>query len=351
MKRLIFITQQVDPGHPALAATVPKIRALAELVDEVIVLADRVIPGTLPPNCRGLSFASRTKAGRGAKFQAALTKELARRPRPFAIVAHMCPIYAVLAAPLARPLGVPLLLWFTHWRRTRTLEAAERVSTAIVSVDRRSFPIDSGKVVAIGHGIDLDEFPCREDGQRAADFRISSLGRYSRAKGLETVVRGVAAAAGQGLDVRLEVHGPALSAAERSHRAELHRLVAELGIEKRVRLDPAVLRSEVPDVFDRADCLVNNMEAGAPDKIVYEAGASCLPVVASNPVFDELLDGLSAPLQFARDDPEELAKRIERLAMMTPAQRASIGRVLHERVAAGHSVEHWARRILAVAGA
>ena len=349
MRRLVFITQQVDPGHPALAATVPKIRALAGLVDEVVVLADRVLPGTLPGNCRSLSFAARTKTGRGARFQAALTKELARRSRPVAIVAHMCPIYAVLAGPLARPLGVPLLLWFTHWKRTRTLEAAERLSTAVVSVDRRSFPIDSPKVAAIGHGIDLAEFPCRPEGQRAPDFRVASLGRYSRAKGLETIVRGVAVAVEHGLDVRLEVHGPALSAAERGHRAELGRVVGELGIERRVRLDAAVLRSEVPGVLHRADCLVNNMEAGAPDKIVYEAGAACLPVVASNPVFDDLLDGLAVPLRFHRGDPEELAARLERLAMMTPAQRASIGRVLRDRVAAGHAVQHWAERILEVA--
>jgi glycosyltransferase involved in cell wall biosynthesis len=344
MRRLIFITQQVDPGHPALAATVPKIRALAGLVDEVVVLADRTIPGVLPDNCRSLSFASRTKAGRGAKFEAALAREL--RPRPVAIVAHMCPIYAVLAAPLARPLRVPLLLWFTHWKRTKTLEAAEKASTAVVSVDKRSFPIDSRKVVAIGHGIDLDEFPCRPEGQRANDFRVAALGRYSRAKGLETIVRAIALLD----DVRLEVLGPALSAAERAHKGDLDRLVRELGMERRVKLDAAVLRAEVPAVFERADCLVNNMEAGAPDKIVYEAGASCLPVVASNPVFDELLDGLLVPLQFDRDDPEQLAGRIERLVMMTPAQRASIGRVLRERVAAGHSVQHWAEQILEVAG-
>jgi len=346
MRRLVFITQQVDPGHPALAATVPKIRALADLVDEVVVLADRVLPSTLPENCRSLSFASRTKVGRGLRFQAALTKELARRERPVAIVAHMCPIYAVLAAPLARPLGVPVVLWFTHWKRTRTLEAAEKAATAVASVDERSFPIDSGKVVAIGHGIDLDEFPCRPEGQRASDFRVASLGRYSRAKGLETVIRAIDLSVQQGLDVRLEIHGPALSAAERAHRGELVGLVKELGLAAKVRLDSAVLRSEVPEVLHRADCLVNNMEAGAPDKIVYEAGASCLPVIASNPVFDEFLDELPVRLQFARDDPEQLAGRIERLAAMEPAQRASIGRVLRERVAADHSVGNWARRIL-----
>jgi glycosyltransferase involved in cell wall biosynthesis len=349
MRRLIFITQQVDPGHPALAATIPKIRALAERVDEVIVLADRVLPGTLPANCRSLSFGARTKVGRGLRFEAALTQELARSPCPVALVAHMCPIYAVLAAPLARPLGVPVLLWFTHWKRTRTLEAAEKASTAIVSVDTRSFPIRSRKVVAIGHGIDLNEFPCRPDGQRSSDLRIAALGRYSRAKGLDTVIRAVGLSVSRGVDVRLEIHGPALSAAEREHRGELDGLVGGLDLATRVRLEPAVLRSEVPTILHRADCLVNNMEAGAPDKIVYEAGASCLPVIASNPVFDELLDGLAVPFRFRRDDPQELAQRIERVAVMTPEQRASVGRVLRERVAADHSVEHWAERILEVA--
>ena len=76
MGKLIFITQQVDPGHPALAATVPKIRALAERVDEVVVLADRTVAGTLPDNCRSLSFGARTRAGRGARFATLLAREL-----------------------------------------------------------------------------------------------------------------------------------------------------------------------------------------------------------------------------------------------------------------------------------
>src|SRR3970282_1212287 len=38
-RRIVFITQQVDPRHPVLAATVPKIAALAALVDEAVVLA------------------------------------------------------------------------------------------------------------------------------------------------------------------------------------------------------------------------------------------------------------------------------------------------------------------------
>jgi glycosyltransferase involved in cell wall biosynthesis len=242
-----------------------------------------------------------------------------------------------------------VLLWFTHWKRTRTLEAAVHLSSAIASVDRRSVPVESEKVIAIGHGIDLDEFPCRERRREDGDFRVVALGRYSRAKGLPTVLEAVRLVLDGGLDLRLEVFGPALNSAEREHRGALERVVADLGLERRVRLGHALLRSEVPDLFARADALVNNMEAGAPDKVVYEAAASCLPVLASNPVFDELVQGLAPTLLFARDDPEGLAGRLAELAALAPAARASLGRVLRERVAARHSVGSWAQGMLKAA--
>jgi glycosyltransferase involved in cell wall biosynthesis len=341
--KIVFVTQQVDPGHPALAATVPKIKALAERVDEVVVLADRTLPGVLPDNCRARSFAARTRAGRGLRFEASLAAELPKRPA--AVVAHMCPIYAVLAAPLVRPLGVRVLLWYTHWRASSLLQTAERVSNAVLTVDRRTFPLDSAKVRAIGHGIDLEEFSCglRGDGRSSPDLRAVALGRYSQAKGLATVLRAVRLALDDGLDLRLEVHGPALTPEERAHRGELERLVAELDLEKRVKLGHAVLRSEVPDLFARADVLVNNMRAGATDKVVYEACASCVPAVASNPAFDRLLD---PELRFDRDDPRGLADQLAGLARLAPEERRRLGYALRERVAAGHSVGSWADAVV-----
>ena len=74
MRRLVFVTQQVDPAHPALAATVPKLAALARRLDELVVLADGAVPGVLPENCRVHMFGSRGKLGRGLRFEAALTR-------------------------------------------------------------------------------------------------------------------------------------------------------------------------------------------------------------------------------------------------------------------------------------
>jgi glycosyltransferase involved in cell wall biosynthesis len=330
MKRLIFLTQAVDPGHPALAATIPKIRALAARVDEVVVLAQSANGAELPDNVEVRTFGASTRPGRLVHFE----RELVRALPGDAVVAHMIPAYVLLAAPLVRPRRIPLLLWYTHWKASAQLRAAERLATAVVSVDARSFPLESAKVQPIGHGIDVSEFACTERGAHDGVHALV-LGRYSPAKGIDTILRAVQQV--DGVDV--ELHGAALNELEERHRGELARLGIPLG--------DAVPRAEVPALFARSDVLVNNMEAGAPDKVVYEAAAACLPVLASNPVFDDLFAGF--PVFFERDSAESLAERLRWFAALGAHERAEIGRTLRERVAKSHSVETWADGILAAA--
>jgi glycosyltransferase involved in cell wall biosynthesis len=336
--RLLFVTQQVDPADPNLGATVAKIRALAARLDELVVIADRAVEGVLPANCRVHLFRSAHRLGRGARYERALVQELVRRPRPAAVLAHMCPIYAVLAAPLARPLGVRVLLWFNHWRRSRLLQAAERASNAVLTVERRTFPLGSGKVREIGHGIDLAGLRCTAREARNP-VQLLALGRTSPAKGLESVIRGVALVPG----VELAVRGPSLTEEELRHRARLESLVSELGVGDRVAVAGPVPRHEVPALLAGTDALVNNMQAGATDKVVYEAAATCLPVLASNPAFDTMLP---PGLRFERDEPESLAAAIRQLLGI---DRNAVGRDLREIVADRHSVEGWAEAVVEAA--
>ncbi len=172
-----------------------------------------------------------------------------------------------------------------------------------------------------------------------AGLRALALGRTSPAKGLETVVRGACLVPG----VSLEIRGPSLTQEERDHRRALASLIDDLGAGERVRLLDAVPRAEVPDLLSDADVLVNNMRSGATDKVVYEAAASCLPVLASNPAFDTLLP---AELRFERDDPTMLA---DRLRLLLDADRNAIGHALRGEVEARHGVDGWADRVVAVA--
>jgi glycosyltransferase involved in cell wall biosynthesis len=335
VRRLVFVTQRIDPGHPVLGSTLVKVRALAERVDELVVLAAVVVPGSLPRNCRARTFAAPTQALRGARFVAALARELV--PRPLAVLAHMSPIYARLAAPLARPLGVPVLLWYTQWRTNPLLERTERVVDAVLTADAHSFPFASEKVRVIGHGIDVDEFECSEPSGRSR-LQLLALGRYSPVKGYGTLVRAAATA-----ELELAIHGSLETPADVEERAALERLVTELGAP--VRVGGPVPRTEVHTLLAQADALVSNTRGGA-DKVVYEAAAACRPAFASAASFEELLP---PELRFPVDDHAALAARLRELADRDAHERAELGQELRRRVEQGHSVDRWADQVLAAA--
>jgi glycosyltransferase involved in cell wall biosynthesis len=331
MRRLVFVTQAVDPGHPVLAATLAKIRALADRVDEVVVLADRVVEGALPRNCRVHSFGAPSRIARGTRYLAALAPQLANRP--LAVVAHMAPVFAVLAAPMVRPLRVPLLLWFTQQGSGRLLMVAERAVDAIVTVDARTVPLESRKVRAIGHGIDVTAFPCRprDDKQLRA---LVGLGRYAPVKDWKTVLRALSALP----EATLTLHGPMLTISDRAHRSELERLAAELGVGERAIFRDEIPYDRIPKLFAHSDAVVNATLGNAADKVVYEAAASCVPVFAASPVFDTLLP---QGLRFKAGDPTSLTDRIRGYDGRAAAS-------LRAKVEADHSVEHWADSVLEV---
>jgi glycosyltransferase involved in cell wall biosynthesis len=332
--RIVFVTQAADPAHPVLGATLPKIRALAASVDEVVVIGDSVVASALPENCRAKSFAATSQAARGARYLAALAPELVQRP--VAVVAHMAPVFAVLAAPLARPLRVPLLLWFTQQAGGPALQAAERVVDKLLTVDERSVPLRSSKVRAIGHGIDVAALPCVPE-RRPPLRRLLGLGRYAPVKGWETVLRALAELP----EATLSLHGPVLTEGDELERPRLERVATELGVGDRVTFGDEVPYAQVPQLFGLADAVVNATRGNAADKVVYEAAAACLPVFAASPVFDSLLP---EPLRFHGDYPSSLAEKIR-------SYDGGAGAWLRERVQAEHSADHWAERVLEEAGA
>ena|SRR5919197_931535 len=327
--RIVFVTQTLDPAHPVLGATLAKVRALAARADEVVVIADSAVTDDLPGNCTVRTFAAGSQATRGARYVAALAPELLRRP--VAVLAHMSPIFAVLAAPLAKPLRVPLLLWFTQQASGRTLSTAERVVDRVLTVDERSVPLRSPKVRAIGHGIDVAAIPCVPE-RRPPLRRLLGLGRYAPVKGWETALRALANLP----DATLSLHGPMLTDADRAEVPRLESLADALGVRDRVTFGREVPYAAVPQLFGLADAVVNATRGAAADKVVYEAAAACLPVFAASPVFDTLLPDA---LRFRGDDSESLAERIR-------GYDGADTRALRARVEREHSVEHWAERVL-----
>ncbi len=148
----------------------------------------------------------------------------------------------------------------------------------------------------------MREFACA-DHPSADVVRAVALGRYSPAKGLDTVIRAVAQVEGVRAS-RCTARRSRRSSSE--HRAELERLVGRAPGAGRARPGAAAGRS-CPRSSPAPTSSSTTCGRARSDKVVYEAAASCLPVIASNPVFDEFLD------PFPREDADELAKRLARV--------------------------------------
>jgi len=336
MRKLIFATQRLDSRDPILAATVAKVHALAARVDELVVLCDFAEPGIAPANVRVHEFGASTQVQRGARFARALAGEL--RPRPDAFLAHMIPLYVVLAAPLLKPLRVPIGLWYSHPKGHVLVRVADVAATVVFSVDPTTFPLDSRKLVPIGHGIDVGEFSCADNPEAHDGLRALVLGRYSPIKGLDTILRAAALATETGLHVSIEAHGATGSQANDAHKRELEELARTLGVD--AVLADAVPRSAVPALFARADVLINATDGASADKVVYEAAASCLPVLAASPAFADLL---SDELRFDGGRPETLS---ERLVSLDRRRRPELREIVETR----HSVDRWADAVVATVG-
>ncbi|MGH2971988.1 MAG: glycosyltransferase [Gaiellaceae bacterium] len=345
-RKLVFITQVVDPADSNLGATRAKIAALARRVDEVVVVCDRGLAGTLPDNCRLRVFGAPTRARRAVRYIGAIVSEL--RDPPIAVVGHMVPLYTVVAAPFVRLRRVPLMLWYTHWKAHVVLRIATVVCTQLLSLDERSFPLRSSKVYGIGHGIDLDEFPCQPLNPTAGrPLRVMSLGRYTEPKKLDEMIEGVRIARERRLDVRIDLYGTTGAPPLEAYKRQLEEMVSRPEYRAFATVGGAIPRTDLPPVYGEADIVASDFIS--PDKIVLEACSSCRPVLASDKSFDRLFAGIEPPLMFVRGRPETFADRLQALAALSDESRYAIGTELRERVRAQHSVETWADAILRLA--
>ena len=176
--RLVVATQVIDADHPALGQTIDIVDALARRCDEVVVVCDHVGRADLPDNVRIRTFGSSSRVARGVGFERALVSEaLGRGHRVDAVLAHMIPLFVTLAAPICKARRIPLGLWYTHWNADRSLRIGTRLADVVFSVDRRSFPFESPKVIGTACWVRvrpaITEVRCSS--ANAASFRAWSI--------------------------------------------------------------------------------------------------------------------------------------------------------------------------------
>jgi glycosyltransferase involved in cell wall biosynthesis len=139
---------------------------------------------------------------------------------------------------------------------------------------------------------------------------------------------------------------------ESAHRTELEQAVdGSAQLRGRVRIEPPVPRDEIPAMLRGADALLSATQPHGGetlDKVVYEAAACGVPIVASNDALREFVDGVSPRLLFPARDADALAEVLLGLAEAGPEGLRRAGLELRRRVVAQHSVESWADTVAAI---
>lgn len=199
-----------------------------------------------------------------------------------------------------------------HWRRRPTLAALSILSARVLvnseALQRhyaRSIPV--AKIRIVPYAVEIPE-TLAPSAPEDARFRLVLVGAKSPGKGQADAVRAVAQLAARGLDIALDLVG----GGDPAYETELRRLVADLGIEDRVRFVP--FETEPLKWVARADVALMCSRAEAFGRVTVEAMKLGKPVIGarSGATPEHVRDGENG-LLYTCGRPDELAQGVERL--------------------------------------
>lgn len=341
--RLLLFNLVTDVRHPVLGFTTQWIRELAARVVSIDVLTMQAGEIAVPANVRVHSVGRErgySEPRRVVEFYRLLFGIL-RAHRIDGCFSHMMPDFSILAGPVLRAKGIPLVTWYAHPKVHWRVKLAHAFSHQMVASLPNAYPWHKDKLTVIGQGIDTARFA--PNGTQPADDLVLCVGRISPVKNHATLLRAVAR-----LDtpVRLVIRGAVTGPEDERNLAALRRLAEELGIAARVAFEPAVPPAELPLHYRGCAVHVNLTPAGFGDKVAWEAMACGRPCLVANEDFRETLGAHADDLLFALNDPADLAEKLSRLLTKTAAERAAIGADLRVQVERLHALPQLADRIL-----
>ena len=220
----------------------------------------------------------------------------------------------------------------------------------------QDYALDPARVVTIHNSIDLESWARRAEAARqslapwgsfAAGMPVLvAVGRLSKQKGFDLLLRALAQCQGEGRRAHLVIVGGG------PLRAELRALASELGLSDRVLMPGFV--ADLAHWYAHGDLFVLPSRWKGFGNVIVEAMACGLPVIA----FDcrhgpaEILSDGQGGVLVAPDDISALAQAIDRL-LAAPDERARLsmaGRLLANRFAPKHIANQYANLIEKVAG-
>ena len=340
--RWLLITRKLDPADDHVGFVMRWVEALAARLDRLDVICQEHADPPLSANVTLHSMGKEAGAVRIAQARR-FTAHLRRLvPGVDGVLCHMIPRYVWFAAPWTRLHGKPLLLWYTHRQVSAELRLAARLATHILTASPGSFPLPSGQVRVMGHGVDTALFPAPE-GEESPPA-IVQVARLARIKRQDALIRAALLAACDDVGAfRVQLVGGPVQE-EPGYPSALEALTRSLDPAPPVMLTGPLPHAEAIALVRRSAVTVNLSPLGLFDKAALEgmfAGKPTLVTNADSPV----LGDAARPLLLPPDADENCAgRRLARLLALME-ERARAWRGLRGRALAAHSLDSLMDRV------
>ena len=340
-----MITPRAGASDPLLAFIPSWVAELASQVEQLWVVTTRYENVPLPDNVQiiqvGRDYSKNETIFHAIwNFHRALW-QITRHEQIDGIFAHMYPKFALMAAPYAKLNRIPLILWFTHKKVSRQLWIASRFTDRILTAAPETCSLQSPKVVAIGHGIDTQEFakPPMLNSRESHQEVILSLGRISPIKRIEVIIEAIRLLKQNPAfeNSVLYLAGEPATPEQKNYLSGLQDRVEKHQLGQKVVFSGNVPHADVPGYLQQGSVFVSACNSGV-DKAILEAMACEVPVMVSNPVFRPILDPYADQLMFLPENPASLAERLQALLSQPQAERDEIGKALRQIVASSHAI-------------
>lgn len=347
--RLLLFNLATDADDPILGFTTAWIRALAERVEFIHVLTMRAGRVAVPSNVQVHSLGKERGYSEPRRLLE-LYRILARILRQDDIdvcFSHMLPLFTVLAGPILKAKGIPIVTWYAHPKITRLLKISHRLSDRVVASVSTAYPYKHDKLIAIGHGIDTDLFSTDAVTLAEQPPIILCVGRLSPVKNHPILLKAAwLLQRDYGQPFRVVIVGGPATSSDKSYVRSLHEQVSQLGLEDSVCFEPAVPMESLPRFYRRCTVAVNMTPTGFGDKVVWEAMACARPCLVANEGFRETLGRYADDCLYSYGDSEELAARLKWLLSLSTNEQAEMGAYFRRRVESMHGLGRLASSLL-----
>ncbi len=349
--KLLICTQKVDIDDPVLGFFHRWLMEFAKDCEKLTVICLKQGEFSLPDNVKILSLGKENSKWLNCYMAKLLYcwrfyKYIFRERKNYdAVLVHMNPEYVVLGGLFWRLLGKKIGLWYVHRQVNFKLRMANFFSHHLFSVSVSSINIKSKKLHFLGHGIDTEQFRCINEKKHSCIFRIISVGRITRIKNLDILVKAAALLkSNNSKNFVIELIGEPVTPDDWAYKGELERLVRDSSLEETIKFSGAKHHEQLPDIYCQSDLQVNLAPTGGLDKAVLEAIACSIPVVVTNKSFYGTLGIYADRLLFKQQDVNDLAAKIS--FVMNGGVGQEVGLYLRQQTIELHDLAKLIKKII-----